>query len=378
MGSSTPGITRGTRRMRHPRAARLPASTRGRTLRAANLGYGRPWTNLWVNTTNSDPPDAATVLALLRQALLLGYFPGFAGSTGILRPPTSGTGRCSRSTCPLIRKVVPAGWKPINYAKPSDTTIFVERFDTQTGSTFYLTAQNTSTATEDLPDDRGRGRAADRLGIHHRQGARRQHHDLRFPLRLQHPLLRHPDRRRNRPLRNHGSGRLAPPRLRLPLPPAPRPTAASSSAPRDRADGPSGTSSFAGNWTWDVSTASAGTKSAKLVVPGTIDQISPQLRSTNFPITSSKTYTLTVSTKTSSTGGKYSPSVYVVELDASGNILTNSDGSIQHGVSAGKGTTGWSAKSLTFTSDPRAKQAYVYANIYQGHGTVWVDNVQVR
>jgi hypothetical protein len=71
--------------------------------------------------------------------------------------------------------------------------------------------------------------------------------------------------------------------------------------------------------------------------------------------------------------------VYVVELDASGAILrTATGGSIQHGLKGDFGTTAWTQKSLTFTTDARCAQAFIYANIYQGYGTAWVDAIQLR
>ena len=43
------------------------------------LGYNKPWSNLLTNADELAAADGATVLKFLRQALLLGYFPGAAG-----------------------------------------------------------------------------------------------------------------------------------------------------------------------------------------------------------------------------------------------------------------------------------------------------------
>ena len=174
------------------------------------LSYGKPWSNLFVPYSGQGAPTASQVLAFFRQALLLGYFPGFNGTYWSDSTAYERDRPLFKQYMPLIRKIVAAGWKPVNYATPSDPAIYVERFDDQKSNTFYLTAQNSvDHDDQDLPDDRRRRLAAARLGHHHRQGARRQHHPLRLSFRLQHPLLRYPRRGRNRSLPNHRSRRIS-------------------------------------------------------------------------------------------------------------------------------------------------------------------------
>jgi hypothetical protein len=98
-----------------------------------------------------------------------------------------------------------------------------------------------------------------------------------------------------------------------------------------------------------------------------------------FALAGSTSHTFSAWTKSSGIGGTNEPTIWVVETDSAGNVLTDSDGSaLQHSITANAGTSGWVLKSETFTTDPRCARAYVYANIYKGHGTVWIDDVSVR
>jgi hypothetical protein len=108
------------------------------------LAYGKSWSNLNVS---SPAPTAAQVLAYFRQALLLGFFPGFSGSYWATPTAYERDRALFKQYMPLIKKIAQAGWKPVNYATPSDAAIYVERFDDQQSNTLYLTAQNSSTST---------------------------------------------------------------------------------------------------------------------------------------------------------------------------------------------------------------------------------------
>jgi hypothetical protein len=111
------------------------------------LGNGRPWSNLLV-PGNGVAPDAPTVLAYLRQALLLGYFPGFNGTYWKTPAAYERDRPVFRQYIPLIRTIVAAGWRPIHGATVSDASLLVERFDQESGDVFYVTAQNTGTSTK--------------------------------------------------------------------------------------------------------------------------------------------------------------------------------------------------------------------------------------
>jgi len=106
------------------------------------LGDGRAWSNLLV-TGSSAAPDAGEVLGYLRQALLLGFFPGFNGAYWSHPEAYERDRSLFRQYIPLIRTVVQAGWRPVNGTTASDSSIAVERFDGGRGGVFFLTAQNT-------------------------------------------------------------------------------------------------------------------------------------------------------------------------------------------------------------------------------------------
>ncbi len=112
------------------------------------LSYGKNWTTLQVPSPGAGASTAAEVLAYFRQALLLGYFPGFNGSYWNTPTAYERDRPLFKQYVPLIKKAIAAGWRPVPYATPSDAAIYVERFDDQVGSTFYLTAHNSSTATK--------------------------------------------------------------------------------------------------------------------------------------------------------------------------------------------------------------------------------------
>ncbi len=106
------------------------------------LSYGKPWTNLFVPVGGAAPKEEE-VLAYLRQALLLGYFPGFNGVYWDSPSSYERDRHLFRLYIPLIRTVTAAGWRPINGVTVSDPAVLVERFDDGRGDVFYLTAQNT-------------------------------------------------------------------------------------------------------------------------------------------------------------------------------------------------------------------------------------------
>lgn len=111
------------------------------------MSYGKLWTNLFV-PADFMAPDMTQVLTYLRQALLLGYFPGFNGTYWDSPPAYERDRPLFRQYIPLIRTIAAAGWRPVNAATPSDPAIYIERFDDGKGETFYLTAQNTGGASK--------------------------------------------------------------------------------------------------------------------------------------------------------------------------------------------------------------------------------------
>ena len=111
------------------------------------LSYGKPWTNLFVPIKDTGPPTAPEVLAYLRQALLLGYFPGFTGAYWANPSSYERDRGLFQQYIPLIRTVAAAGWRPVHGVTTSQPMIYVERFDDERGDVLYLTAQNGADTT---------------------------------------------------------------------------------------------------------------------------------------------------------------------------------------------------------------------------------------
>jgi hypothetical protein len=111
------------------------------------LSYGKSMSNLLTSSTNQ-PPTAAQVLAYMRQGLFLGFFPGFAPEYWNSPASYERDRSIVKQYMGLIKKVYLAGWRPVPYASTPDSSIYVERFDDQSGNTFYLTAFNNSSSTK--------------------------------------------------------------------------------------------------------------------------------------------------------------------------------------------------------------------------------------
>jgi hypothetical protein len=326
-----------------------------------------------VPETGAGPPTAAEVLAYLRQALLFGYFPGFNGSYWSSSTSYERDRALFKQYMPLIKKVVAAGWKPVPYATPSDAAIYVERFDDQVGSTFYLTAQNSSTPTKTFQmtvDGASLDAGSGTITLKELVGnttisASRSGSNVLFSdtLATGETALYEI---------TVGTGGTPPPAT-LPANPG---FESGSGSPTGWTLGTSVTN---GSWSWDASSAHSDTRSAKLVVPGVVSLTSPWVRSDAFALGGGRTTTFSAWVMTSNAGGTYKPTVWLVELDASGNVLMNSSGSnVQHSLQGDSGTSGWVQKFSTFTTDPRCVRAFVYANIYKGYGTFSVDDIQVK
>jgi hypothetical protein len=355
------------------------------------LAYGKNWTNLYIATTS---PTAAEVLAYFRQALLLGYYPGFNGSYWTNSSLYERDRANFRIYMPLIKKAVLAGWKPIPYATPSDPAIYVERFDDEVGATFYLTAQNSSTSAKTFQmtvDAAALGATSGTITLKELVGnttlsASRSGSNIFFS-----DTLAAGETAAYQMTVGSGGTSSAP----TPTPPP------STTPPPSATPAPSGTNLVinggfetgsgsptgwtlgvgltSGNWFWDASTFHTGSRSVKLAVAGTTNQISENLTSASFALAKSTTHTLTAWTKSSSIGGIYEPLVWLVETDSAGNPLRDASGDIvRHSVSADAGTTGWVQKTTAFETDSRCVRAYVYALIYKGHGTVWLDDISVK
>lgn len=121
---------------------------------------------------------------------------------------------------------------------------------------------------------------------------------------------------------------------------------------------------------WD-NISYTGSKSVKISVSGTINRKSGYPRSDLIiaqPLTS---YKASVWGKTQKAGGINAPAVRVVELDAKKNWIR------QNNILPvfGRGTNDWSQRTIEFQTDAKTRYIYVYANIWNGYGDFWLDEV---
>lgn len=115
----------------------------------------------------------------------------------------------------------------------------------------------------------------------------------------------------------------------------------------------------------------SGNKSVRVYISGTTNKISGDVVSDHLPSTSYKTYNLSAWGKGYSLGGN-APAVRLAEYDVNHGWLRNTP------VYFPKGTYGWTKKQRTITTGANTAYVSVYANIYNGHGIFWVDDVILK
>ena len=120
--------------------------------------------------------------------------------------------------------------------------------------------------------------------------------------------------------------------------------------------------------TWDTD-SHTGTRSIQINNPGTTDSWSGYVESDLIPAFPLQDYTLSAWVKTLGAGGSSEPAVRVVELDSNKNWIRQST------LYFNQGTNDWTNKQTNFQTDINTKYLYVYANIWSGYGTFWVDDV---
>ncbi len=113
----------------------------------------------------------------------------------------------------------------------------------------------------------------------------------------------------------------------------------------------------------------SGNKSIKISIPGTKDNRSGYPKSDLIEVEPLQNYTLSVWVKANGTGGTHSPAVRVAELDVNKKWLRCTN------IVISKGTYNWTRKQITFMTSINTRWVYVYANIWDGYGTFWVDDM---
>jgi hypothetical protein len=121
----------------------------------------------------------------------------------------------------------------------------------------------------------------------------------------------------------------------------------------------------------DDTTAHNGIKSVKISISGSTDVISGEVVSDNIPSTSGETYTVSAWGKSQGTGGTNNPAVRVAEYNIDHTLLR------QTSLYFPKGTVDWNQLQTTFTTGADTAYINVYANIWNGFGTFWVDDISL-
>lgn len=115
-----------------------------------------------------------------------------------------------------------------------------------------------------------------------------------------------------------------------------------------------------------------GSKSIEIKIPGTTDLQSGYPVSDLIIANPSETYTVRAWGKTESTGGLNTPAIRVVELDLEKNWIRQNNLPV-----FGRGTNDWIQKELEFQTSSNTAFLYIYANIWNGYGTFWMDDVEL-
>jgi len=116
-----------------------------------------------------------------------------------------------------------------------------------------------------------------------------------------------------------------------------------------------------------------GSKSVEISIPGTTDLKSGYPQSDLIPAEPLTTYTVSAWGKTQGADGMNTPTVRIVELDADKNWLRQINILV-----FSRGTNDWEQKNMEFQTGSNTKYIYVYANIWDGYGTFWIDDVEIR
>ena len=122
---------------------------------------------------------------------------------------------------------------------------------------------------------------------------------------------------------------------------------------------------------WD-SVSYSGLKSIKINIPGKTDLKSGYPESELINALPQKNYVVSAWGKTEGVGGLNTPAVRIAELDSSKNLIRQTNLPV-----FGEGTNDWEQKILYIQTSQNTAYFYIYANIWDGYGTFWLDDVVV-
>jgi hypothetical protein len=83
-------------------------------------------------------------------------------------------------------------------------------------------------------------------------------------------------------------------------------------------------------------------------------------------------YTFSAWSNVKNGGGKNAPAIRIVELDKEGKNLKTTN------VILNYETSGWIQKNKTFQTDNSTYWTYIMANIWDGYGTFWIDDISLK
>lgn len=121
---------------------------------------------------------------------------------------------------------------------------------------------------------------------------------------------------------------------------------------------------------WDVIYHN-GSRSVKINVPGTTNGKSGNIRSIPIDVEKNQNYTFSAWAKVQDIGGKNAPALRVVELDKAGKMLKTNNLIFDYK------DDGWIQKNKTFQTNISTSRLYISANIYDGYGTFWIDDISL-
>lgn len=128
---------------------------------------------------------------------------------------------------------------------------------------------------------------------------------------------------------------------------------------------------FTQNTSWDSTVSYYSSHSAKIEILGNNSKKSGLWRSNKIPAKPNTAYNFSSWSKIEGAGGNNSPAVRIVELDTNGKWMR------QTNLVFSKGTHNWTQKQTKLKTNNNTRWVYVYANIWDGYGTFWFDNVEL-
>ena len=122
---------------------------------------------------------------------------------------------------------------------------------------------------------------------------------------------------------------------------------------------------------WD-NVSHRGSKSVKISVNGTIDLNSGFPRSDIITVQPLTKYTISAWGKTEGANGTNRPTVRVVELDSSNKWIRQTNL-----PEFSRNSNNWTQKTMEIQTGLNTSYVYIYANIWNGYGTFWIDDIEL-